>query len=365
MKKITFCFIVIFIILLGTSGFASDELLFSEDSFRSLAPGYYVSLNRILNNGDIVCCAESDRGKPVRVILADPYTGRVKKQVEIPAKTFDYVASDDLGKYSILYSRYDGAFYLVNFTEGKSGTIFKQEKGKPAFALFGALRSGLSFTGEKALAWGYFTNEKGVFDGEFMVEINPDAQGISAFNRLFKYNKLRQLAELYYPQSKRISAIEFCPDYFVFCAMKNKDGAIIAYKFMDGEHYRIDKFLNLTGLSLSQNGNLLAYITEKDKQGTLYLYNLKNKDKIKLTEGKLLNPVFSPDETRLGVGRYEFIKGKGVQFELLIINLADKSYPVSTISVDSDRLFQDWKFVKNNKELVLFTGRELYHTQLK
>lgn len=114
---------------------------------------------------------------------------------------------------------------------------------------------------------------------------------------------------------------------------------------------------------------MLAYVIQKadenKNEGTLFLYDLKAKKRIELDRGKLFKPVFSPSGKFLAVGKGVIFGNNKLRTDIVIIHLDGKDYHKETVSSVKNLSFLDWKFVKNDKCLMMFTGKDIYKTDLR
>ena len=366
-KKIILTIAVL--LLLTGSAFSAENLIITEDQLQALEPGREVSINRILDDGNLICVVGTGKGQDVRLIVVDSSTRKVIKSVDIPMKTVTYSASNADGSSVIVYSQFDAAFYLADMKTGKSRLLFKREKGKPGFGLYAERQSRMSFINGVAAAWGFFFDYKGQMDDEYIAFINPAKSGMDAFSKIIKTDRLRTIAKTYLHYAKAVGGMEINKQFLTFAPLSKDEGCLVAYEIASGTHYKIDSFRRFSGAKLSNKSPLLAYVIQKadDKsnEGTLCLYNLKTKKKIELDYGKLFKPVFSPSGKYLAVGKGVIQENKKLRTDIVIIHLDGKDYPKETITSSKNLTFLDWKFVKNDKCLMMFTGKDIYKTDLK
>ncbi len=362
--------LTIAVLILVTGSICSAEnLVITEGQLQALEPGREVSINRILEDGNLLCAVGTGKGQDVRVIIVDSATRKTIKSVDVPMKTLTYIASNASGSYAIVYSQFDASFYLADMKAGKSRLIFKREKGKPGFGLYAERQSRMSFINGVAAAWGFFFDYKGQMEDEYITFINPEKSGMDAFSKIMKTDRLRTIAKTYLNKAKAVGAMEINKQFLTFAPLKDDEGCLVAYEIASGTHYKIDSFKRFSGAKLSDSSPLLAYViqknNEKNSEGTLCLYDLKAKKKVELDHGKLFKPVFSPSGKFLAVGKGVIQDNNKLKTDIVIINLDGKDYPKKTITSSKNLTYLDWKFVKNDKSLMMFTGKDIYKTDLK
>lgn len=366
-KKIILTIAVL--ILLTGSAFSAESLVITEGQLQALEPGREVSINRILEDGNLLCVVGTGKGQNVRILIVDSNSRKVVKSVDIPLKTLTYIASNADGSYAIVYSQFDAAFYLADMKSGKSRLLFKREKGKPGFGLYAERKSRMSFINGVAVAWGFFFDYKGQMEDEYIAFINPEKSGMDAFSKIMKTDRLRTIAKTYLDKAKAVGAMEINKQFLTFAPLKDDEGCLIAYEIASGTHYKIDSFKRFSGAKISDNSPMLAYVIQKadDKknEGILCLYDLKAKKKVELDHGKLFKPVFSPSGKFLAVGKAVVLENNKLKTDIVVIRLDGKDYPKETITSAKNMSFLDWKFVKNDKSLMMFTGKDIYKTDLK
>ena len=368
MNKKTLILTLLIVILLTGLSFAKERLLITEGQLQALEPGREVSINRILDDGNLLCVVGTGKGQNVKLLILNPLNKKVLKSVEVPLKTINYVASNSDGSAVIVYSQYQAEFYVANVKNGTSKLLFKREKGKPGFSLYSERRSRITFINGVAAAWGFFYDYKNQFDAEYVTLVNPAESGLSAFKKVMKTNRLRSIAKTYMQYAKAVGAIEMNKEFLTFAALKDKGGCMIGFDLKKNLHFKIDQFRSFSGAEIARTKPLLAYIVKKSgdakNEGVLYLFNLKTKKKVEVAKGKLFKPVFSPSGNTLIVGK-GVAEGKKIKTNLLLIKIEGDKFTTKSINFGKTLSFIDWKLVKNDKCLMLFTGKNLYKYDLK
>lgn len=367
MNRIALVAIMFLLLILRGVSFSNESPLISESQLLSLSPDGGISINRILDNGDLLCIIEPGKGKNVRVSIVNPVAKKIIKSLEIPEKSISYIASNPDGTMVMLFSQFSSAFFLADLREGKCRVIFKKEKGKPGYSLYGENRSRLNFVDGHVIAWAYYYSENSKFGGDYVVEIDPAKDGIEAFTRIIKTDELRNISKQYLPGAETLQNIQVNGDFIVFNAMIRNKGCIIAYDMKNRKHFKIDDFKNFSGSAIARQNPLLAYcVTRKESGreiGELSLFDLQAKKKTVMTTGKLFNPVFNPSGDTLAVGSAGAGGDKEIAMGMKIIRLGDKSE--KSLSFGPKKIFVDWKFADNSKYILTFTGRDIYRYEVK
>lgn len=366
MFKKFFILLIVFLSL-ATGAFAAERVYFSGSQIKSLAPDGSASLNRILDNGNLLVVAEPGGGENASLIIVNPTSKKVEKRVELPVKTVNYVAADPSGKKSVVYSEFTGAFAAVDFASGKCNILLKKEKGEPGFALYGHRQSRLSFTGDSAFAWGYFYDKEFRFDGEYVVKIDLSKTGVEAFEKLISFDRIRETAKKNLAGAKAIKNIEIVGNYLVFTPQSKRGGCISVYRLAQKVNFELTDFKEFIDSDIAGGKPVYAcIIATRDtprSQGSLYVYDLDERTAEKLATGKLYNPVFAPGGDLIAVGRLK-MSGETIQTEIAVINLAKRDFSTKIYLVTGKK-YVDWKFVNNNKYLILFDGKDLYRLKLE
>lgn len=366
-KKILLTITVL--ILLTGSAFSAENLIITEGQLQALEPGREVSINRIMEDGNLLCVVGTGKGQNVRLIVVDSASRKTVKVVDVPMKTVTYVASNADGSKVIVYSQFDAAFYIADMKTGKCRLMFKREKGKPGFGLYAEKQSRISFINGVAAAWGFFFDYKGQMDDEYITFVNPEKSGMDAFTKIMKTDRLRTIAKTYLDKAKAVGAMEINKKFLTFAPMGKDGGCLVAFDIHSGGHFKIDSFKSFAGAEICRTKPLLAYIIQKaeakNSEGTLCLFDLETKKKVELDHGKIFKPVFSPSGKFLAVGKGVVLDNNKLKTDIVIINLDGKDYPKETITSVKNLSFLDWKFVKNDKCLMMFTGKDIYKTDLK
>jgi len=361
--------IILLSIILTCPVFADEALLITEGQLQALEPGREISINRILNDGNLLCVAGSGKGQNIKILLVNPASKKILNSVKIPIKSLNYIASNCDGSRVIAYSQFAGKFCVADVRNGKAWVLFKRERDKPGFALYGDKKSRITFINGLAMAWGYFYDYKAQFDDEYVTLVDPDKRGMKAFKKLFRTSRLRNVAKVYLHDAIAIGSIEVNKKFLTFVPGNKKEARLVGFDLKSKKHFLIDSLKVFSGSDIAESRPLFAYVIKKTRKpggvGALYLYNLKNKKKTKLAKGRLFNPIFSPDGSKLAVGSSTISADKKLKSRIIIIDIGKKDYPQETLSFKKKIHFVDWKFINNNQALLLFTGRNIYRYKLK
>ncbi|GEM_PF-2351578 len=360
-------FLIILSLASSTLVLAKESLLLSERDFKSLMPDMVVSINRILDDGTLLCLGESGKGKNLSLFILDPQSRKIKKTMTLPSTSIDYMASDEKGDRILLFSYQSHTFYLADMSGGKCRVFFKREKGRPGFDLFSHGKSFLTFIDEKALAWGYFYDENMMLEGEFLTLIDPALEGVAAFSRILKSDELTKIASQYSKKVERLGAIRANREFLVFSSIQKGSSTLIAYAFKEKDHHMLDTSASFIGVTVARSAALAACIRKKEeeKEGSLQLFNLKDKKSTILGKGKFLNPVFSPSASYLAVGVVKIGSDKKLGMDISLYSLNTPEKAPQHLTFEKSLYFMDWKFVKADNGLILLTGKEVYYYKLK
>ncbi|MHC9538855.1 MAG: hypothetical protein AB9903_04995 [Vulcanimicrobiota bacterium] len=365
-KKCTF-FLITMLLISSTLIHGKETLLISERDFKTLIPDMTVSINRILDDGTLLCIGEPGKGKNLSVFIIDPQSRKIMKKMAVPSTSIDYMASDEKGGKIILFCCQSHTFYLADMAAGTCRVLFKREKGKPGFDLFSHGKSFLTFTDDKAIAWGYFYDDKMMLEGEYLTEIDPSQQGAAVFLKLLSNDELKKMASQYSKKVEKLGTIRVNRDFLVFSSMDKKGSTLIAYAFKEKEHFQIDASPSLMGVTIARNAALAACISKKDekKEGSLQLFNLKDRKSTTPGRGKLLNPVFSPDAGHLAVGVVKIGNDRKLGMDISLYSLKTPEKAPMLLAFEKSLYLIDWKFVKGDSGLILLTGKEVYYYKLR
>jgi len=346
---------------------AKETLLMAEKDFKGLMPEMTVSICRILDDGTLLCLGEPRKGKSPVIFLLDPHLRKITKKVAVTAPSVDYTASDGKGDAILVFSYESHAFYRVNLAEGSCTVLFRREKGRPGFDLFSHGRSFLTFTGDKALAWGYFYDGSFTLEGEYLTQIDPSRPGAEAFSKILKNDELKQIASQYAKGVEKIGAIRANGEFIVFPALQKSSSTLIAYSLKDKVNWQIASSPAIMGVAVARNAPLAAFIEKRSggKEAELILYNIEGKKDTVLGRGKLLNPVFSSDAKYLAAGIVKIGDDRKLGMDISLHSLAVPGKAPLLLPCEKGHYFIDWKFVKGDSELILLTGKEVYGYKLK
>ncbi|MFP4498031.1 MAG: hypothetical protein ACLFQV_07450 [Vulcanimicrobiota bacterium] len=353
--------LIIFLIMSMSSVFA-QEVIFSSNDFKELAPDFEVSLNKILPDGNIVFVAESKKGRNMQMLLVNPGAKKVICRIEVPVKVPSYIATNKQGTRSVVYSVYSGGFYLVDFGLKEVRQIFKRRAGEPGYALYSHQVSRLSYSDGFLLAWGYKYDAQNRFNGKYVFKIDPDRKGMNAFTPIFETEFLGKLAKRYYPKAQNVAHIEFNRKFMVFSAVNEKGaGGIVSYDFETKKDYKLKSFDSMVGMDIAMEKPIIAYAIQSqndtEKFGTLFVMNLQKQEARQLDSGKLFNPVFNGDGTRLAVGKVELDENNMLQKQMVIVDM--ETNKVKTIKLKREFNYYDWKFINNGNSLMIFSDSQL------
>lgn len=362
-RKIIFFTTVIFILTI-LPAFGKESLLISREQMQSIdGKDRAVSLLRILDNGNLVLLSEATGGKKLRVLVVDPFTKKKLKSIEMPLARLRYAACDPAGEGTLIYGEEDD-FWFINLKTGAYKLLFKVEKGKAGFSLFGAGRSRISSYGKKYVSWGYFLDSKGRITKNYVVLIDPAKKGIEIFEKLVSYDSLIKAGKHYLPDTRYLTNILINNNYITFAALnKDKTGGVIAYNTKDNIHFMLDTFKVFNDSTLAREGHLFAFVSMKDvkdKKSELYLYNLKKKEKVILAKGKLMNPVFNQTGTSIIVNEVSLNKNKLTQNLIFIpLNKTEKKI------FELNSLFLMCQFIKKDQFAVMLNAKGLSIVKIK
>lgn len=365
-KKSTF-FLITMLLLSSVLVCAGETLLLSDRDFKSLMPDMSVSINRILDDGSLLCIGEPGKGKNLSIFIIDPQSRKIIKKMPVPSTSIDYMASDEKGDKIILFCCQSHTFYLADMSAGTCRVFFKREKGKPGFDLFSNGKSFLTYIDGKAIAWGYFYDDRLMLEGEYLTEINLSEQGAAAFSKLVSNDELKKIASQYSKKVQRLGTIRVNKDFLVFSVIDKKISTLVAYSFKDKEHFQLDASASLMGVTMARNASLAACINRKDekREGSLYLFNLKDRKIATPGRGKFMNPVFSPDASHLAVGVAKIGDDRKLGMNISLYSTDSPEKAPRTLTFGKSLYFIDWKFVKGDSGLILLTGKEVYYYKLR
>lgn len=359
---------VLFALLITGICPAGETTVLTGEKISRLEPELEVSLNRILDDGSLLFVCEG-KGKNVKLLLVDSITGKELKSLFVPTKEITYIASDSNGNNVIIYSNGDKTFYLARPRVGDVVILFRRSKGKPGFALYTHRKSRISFVNGKAMAWGYFYDDKGNFENEWIVKVDPEKKGMAAFEKVMKMDKLRKMAKSYLSSATAMGNIEVNGDFLVFSPRKGEEGTIVVYNFKTGEHYPAAKFSSIAGLDLAEKKPLLAAVIKDNstagKDSSLLILNLEKKNRAGVVSGRLANPVFNPENDKIAVGSAALDKNKKLSMQIMIVDVSRSDYPCKILRIGKGGYYVDWKFVDKDRALILFDGKNIYRHNLR
>ncbi|MCE1248340.1 MAG: hypothetical protein LWY06_16990 [Firmicutes bacterium] len=351
----------------GSFVFANgQELILPSDKIKKLDRKGTVFVSKILDNGRIAFVSEQE-GEESSILISD-MKGYLIRKFKLPVSKIDYIVISDDGKQAIIYTHKDYEFFYADLKRGKTKSIFKMEKGKTGFALFDKSGSWLDFQPNGIIARGFYYNGEGLFTSDNIVFINPEKTGIAVFQPVVETDRLMEGAKYFYPSAKEITKTEYTGGKLVYCAQDKHGGVILCYDTKTENLSKIDSFTSMLGMTVSDSGNLLTYIIRKQHGDNLpadmILYDLKEKAPKRVWNGRFYLPRLNSTGEYLAAG-YLIPASENRFINRIRIYKTDK---MENDGEESEILptFKpvDWKFVRDSKDLFIFSGEDIYRFKL-
>lgn len=344
----------------------AQELLLSKDQMQKLEKNSNVSLAKILDNGQMIMVSETTGGSARILLVASK--GFLIRSVKTPITKIDYITCSDDGKKAIIYCNDEFEFFLVDIARGNCRSIFRKEPGKTGFALYGKKESWIDFSGNDIYALGYYYDNEDNYISENIVRILPDRRGLAVFEPVAEMARLMEGAKAFYPSAKKYGAFQVMGDYLLFTSGDENGGCFLAYNMKDETLTKISDFSSFNGLATYPRKSLLAYAIRKSKDpgnpGELIIYDLAEKKRIKSFSGRYFLPSFDPLGENLATALLvPIISGRYItRIQIFPIAGSEDAKPTQEILPDFRPI--DIKFVKNGKEIYIFTGENVYKCRL-
>ena len=365
-------FITILLLMLFYPGIApaAETQVLSENEIQKLDKEGKVHLTKILEDGRMVFFSLRQNNDDRLLITTSG--GRVSKRYKVPVKKFDYISCSDDGSSLMLYTQDNLEFFYLHGRGMKCSSLFRFEKGKKGFALYGKEKSGIFFADKGIYARGYYYDQNNQYLEDAIVRINPDKWGIAVFEIVVETNRLLEGARGFYRAAKETGALEICGKYLI-CTPRDENGGIIMLFDREKELlHKLDNFMEFTGMAVFPEKSLLLYSvanTEDYKMGgELVLFDLKTMKPIKRWEGKYFNPKFDEKGERIAAGMVIPLYGNRFVTQIHILPISAENQPQSKngkVEFLPAKQPIDWRFVNNGRELYLYTGEEVYKWKIE
>jgi hypothetical protein len=343
---------------------ASDYSVLTRQQMQQLDSGRIVSPVRILEDSGILLISESRAGGHYNLVWTSSRWKPTGK-TSLPLRSVDYVASDQTGRNIVAYSQERYSFLKLN-RRARNWQVFASQQGaQPGFALYGGRKSRLFYSNNSLFAVGYFYDKTGEYLSEWVVRIHPDRKGEEVFERIFELSTPPSETLKYFPDANEIKLLDINNNTAVFGLFRGNRGCILSYDLETKEFLPIDYFDRMVNFSLSDSGNLCAYVIQpqgSDYQGVLFIYNLKKRQPVKCVPGIYFNPVFDQQEKKIAVGYYDIITNRLRLSRIDLIPI--ETDETSTITVPGGENLHNWTFSGRN-HLHIFAGKEIYRYNIR
>lgn len=370
--KLTLIFIQILFLQLSLTGIisANEKTVLTGQEIKKLDKEGRVHLLKILNNGSMLFYSQR-RDKQDRIIVTTP-GGRVSKRYGVPVKQFDYISCSNDGSSIILYTQENLEFFYLHGRGMKCSSLFRYEKGKKGFALYGKEKSGIFFTDGGIYARGYYYDSDNQYLEDAVVKINPDKWGIAVFDVIVEINRLLEGSRAFYKTAKETGMLDVCGS-FLICTPRDENGGVVMLFDREKELlHKLDEFIEFTGMAVFPEKSLLVYsiVTKKAHkfEGELVLFDLKTMKPIKRWEGKYFNPKFDEKGERIAAGVMIPLYENRSVTKVHILPVSEEINPDG--GDDRQTLIPskkpiDWRFMDNGKEIYFYTGEEIFKCKIE
>jgi hypothetical protein len=352
---------VIGFLLTGCS-FAGKDTGLTCDEIKDLDKGRVVSPVTLLDDGGSFMISESEAGGDYRLLWVSS-SGKVRKRISVPAKKIDYVAADSSGEEVVIYSQDKFSFLKLERRRSAWNMFACRQGTEPGFALYGGRKSRLFFSGKNLYALGYYYDRAGDYLNEWFVRINPEKNGVGAFEAMFQLSDPDRNLRKFYPEFKEASLLDITDKYALIKLSIGRQGCLVGYDIDKKEYFLIDQFSNFFDCSISRSNSTCAYIIQPKGStftGVLFIYDPVKRSSITGIPGIFFHPVFNKDGSMVAVGKNFEMPGNIRVPQIIVYSLKDNASTVISLP-GGEKLF-DWRFTGKNK-LSIFTDRKIFQTK--